>query len=352
MQAELFPVIKHRYDRTKEPERWGYIDRAGRIAIDYRFDHAGDFYDGIARVVLDGGPTYVDESGSPILKDRYDKIYSFGEGRGFVSRDKKAGYVDRNGDLVIELRYDDGLAFSEGLAAVRQGDKWRYIDSWGNERISLYFDEATSFSEGLAAVRIRERWAYLDPTGNLVNEPCFEFARSFSEGLAAVQMGGRFGYVDTSCSLRIQPEFDIAREFYEGLASVGIRRDQRSLHHRWHFIDGGGQKAFALEFYDPFGARFSEGLAAVDLGNGKCVYCDKTGATKIESAKFTSKDLKYVQRRWMNSGGAFRSGIARVMLEPSHNRGMPMQEFRWDDMAYIDDMGEVVWAPEFDLYGR
>ena len=52
MQKELFPVMEHRYDNKNEPERWGYIDRAGRLAIDCRFDHAGEFHDGVARVVL------------------------------------------------------------------------------------------------------------------------------------------------------------------------------------------------------------------------------------------------------------------------------------------------------------
>ncbi len=92
------------------------------------------------------------------------------------------------------------------------------------------------------------------------------------------------------------------------------------------------------------GTEFSEGLAAIDLGNRKGVYCDRTGATKIESAKFTGKDGKYVQHRWMTSGGAFRSGIARVRLEPSYQRGWAMQGFRSDYMAYIEATGKVVWG--------
>ena len=258
-----------------------------------------------------------------------------------MSRDKKTGYVDRNGNLPIKLLYDGGLAFSEGLAAVRVGDRWGYIDASGNERISPRFDEANSFSEGLAAVRIGKNWAYIDPTGNLGNDPCFEFAQAFSEGLAAVQLDGRFGYVDTSCSLRIQPQFDIASEFHEGLASVGMRRHDMSS--AWHFIDMTGKEAFAVEFYDPFGSRFSEGLAAVQLGRWKCVYCDRTGTTKVELAKFTGKDGKHVQRVRMNHGGVFRSGMARVILEPSFGLGAE-QELKWDYMAYIDATGEVVWG--------
>src|SRR5687768_15482520 len=99
MSAPLLRVIAHRRDPASEPERWGYIDRTGRLMIEPRFDDARDFHDGRARVVLDGQPTFIDETGTPVMRSRYQQLGDFAEGRASVGAYGKHGYVDRAGEL-------------------------------------------------------------------------------------------------------------------------------------------------------------------------------------------------------------------------------------------------------------
>ena len=78
-----------------ESGKWGYIDRAGKFAINPQFRSASRFSDGLAAVQTEqSGPW---------------------------------GYIDKTGAVVINPQFDATNPFSEGLAAARIGDKWGYI---------------------------------------------------------------------------------------------------------------------------------------------------------------------------------------------------------------------------------
>jgi hypothetical protein len=338
--ARLVPVLKNRYDPRAEPERWGYANLQGEIAIDHRFDQADYFHGGVARVKLDDRWTYVDETGAELLKERFDGIADFENGRGLVRRVNKSGYVDRTGALVVQPSYDDGSSFSEGLAAVRVGDKWGYIDDAGHEVIVPRFDDALPFSEGFAAVSLGDRWSFVDRDGKLASEPRFERARSFSEGYAAVKLGKKFGYVDKTCSIALEPQFDLVGDFHEGLASVANRAGPFMTSQLWHFVDTRGRKALPLEVHDSLGPFFSEGLVAARMNRGWGYY-DKTGQAKIDKATFVGKDRKSSYVSTITSAAPFRDGVARVYIGPSYYVD-PVRLQDPDYMAYIDKAGEVV----------
>ncbi|MDR1175404.1 MAG: WG repeat-containing protein [Treponema sp.] len=133
--------------------KWGYVDGRKKVKIDFKYDYAYKFSDGLARVYN-------------------GKLH----GSNLPSGGKFA-FIDRSGVEVLPFQYDDALNFSEGLAAVNiggkyemrsgelkgvgsytipvlSGGKWGYIDTMGKEVIPFSFDNAYSFSEGMAQVEI------------------------------------------------------------------------------------------------------------------------------------------------------------------------------------------------------
>jgi hypothetical protein len=132
-------------DRARK--KAGFVDVQGHVKIEPRFESAGVFREGRARVVVDGESGFIDERGDAVIAPRYKGALDFSEGlaavqisasiRDAAGKAKKAlrwGFVDRNGETVIEPRYKAVSPFVDGLAmAIRDDDRWAYVDTSGHE---------------------------------------------------------------------------------------------------------------------------------------------------------------------------------------------------------------------------
>lgn len=209
---------KNAWDRVL---KWGYMDRTGRLVVDYQYDEAADFSEGLA----------------------------------YVSNDQFHGFIDREGNRVIDAAayYQPDMtlnySFHNGLAAVGKpnGDdtKWGYIDRQGREAIACTFDVARNFSEGLAAT------AAFD-ANDVDNQ--FPYLYTFIDTLGNHKFSMREGY---SCN-----------DFHCGLAS--FTSDERLF----GFIDTTGLQVIAAKYYTDevampmFIADFSEGYTLVGTPQG------------------------------------------------------------------------------------
>ena len=62
---------------------------------------------------------------------KYDWKGEYYEGLARVSLNGKLGFIDKTGKEVIHIKYDDAYSFSKGLAKVKLNDKWFYINPKG-----------------------------------------------------------------------------------------------------------------------------------------------------------------------------------------------------------------------------
>lgn len=80
---------------VKHGGKWGFVDEKGKLVVDYRYDGAGSFSQGLAPVCING----------------------------------KWGYIDSKGRQAIQPQFDDAKVFADnGIAAVRAGNSWQYIE--------------------------------------------------------------------------------------------------------------------------------------------------------------------------------------------------------------------------------
>jgi hypothetical protein len=114
---------------------WGFIDKSGKIVIDYRFEDVSLFSEGLAPVQVGGKWGYIDKTGKTVIEPQYDYAWSFSEGMGRVLAGEKQGYIDKSGIMTIKPQYTPGWEFSMGLARVgiQDGEGYRegYIDKKG-----------------------------------------------------------------------------------------------------------------------------------------------------------------------------------------------------------------------------
>lgn len=92
--------MKHAFD-PGEKDSWGYIDAAGKVAIDFQFNRAGRFSCRLARVRQNGKWGYIDTTGQLVIPARYEWAGDFRNGLAEVWENGQIVIVDRKGATVV-----------------------------------------------------------------------------------------------------------------------------------------------------------------------------------------------------------------------------------------------------------
>lgn len=119
--------------------KWGFTDKTGKIVIPLIYDDAEEFFEGLARVRVDG-------------EKELD--------------DSKYGFINKLGEVVIPIKYDYAEAFSEGLACVNLNGKYGFIDKNGNKFTQIKYDNASSFDgEGYGCITLNSKRGFINRDG-------------------------------------------------------------------------------------------------------------------------------------------------------------------------------------------
>jgi WG containing repeat len=330
-------------------DKYGVIDRTGKVIVPPQFRLILDFVGGMARVELGDHWTYISEAG--VLMNRtFDEpervmekadFYNFSEGlavtrvggaehvhpEGFSELvGGKYGFIDKTGKVVIPVTFDHAARFSGGLAAVMKGTKWGFIDKTGQFAIPAIYDRAENVVDGVAFVYLHDKWGLIDAKGKTILPPTFDQIRDFHDGLAQVRLAGKDGFIDVRGHTVIELKYDDDQvgSFSNGRAWVGVGTDYHSL--KFGYIDTTGAMVIPAKF--DAAADFSDGLAAVEI-NRQWGYIDPTGANVI-TPRFGEADQ-------------FSEGLAAV------TEGLvPVGMYTPAPYGYIDHTGKMVIVPQFD----
>lgn len=274
-------------------DKWGFLNRSGKIVIECEYDDAELLGNDIYGVKKQDRYGLIDKNGNKITSCKYEEVSEFSEGFSFVRYMDNFGFIRKDGKLITEYEYAIAKPFSNCLALVSQNNLYGYIDKTGKIRIPCEYEYADSFSENISfvktklsgqyglidkngldvywfvfedvlsfsesrvAVKIKGKWGFLDNLRKLVI-PCeFDSIESFSEGFALVELYGEFGFINLQGDIIIPCEYEDASSFSEGVAAV-------SINNRWGYIDGDGEIKIPCKYESV--EPFSEGLAAVFIG--------------------------------------------------------------------------------------
>ena len=199
---------------------WGFIDRAGRLAIDPVFAEApSGFSEGKARVRIE------------------------------IERPWRCGFIDTSGGFVIDTLYDAAGDFREGLAAVGRGEwqglvfrgSWGYVDATGRPVIGAHFAEAGPFRDGLAFVRLESGpWAQIARDGRVVREfrADLDVAEPGEGPMVTYKVRGRRGLLDPETGAATLPVLSEAGSLRQGWARVRLAGMGGSV---WAFVGRDGE---------------------------------------------------------------------------------------------------------------
>ncbi len=290
--------------------KWGYIDTEGTVIIDYIYDKADFFKEGLAAVSSDGKWGFINPDGIFIIKPQYDFCSGFKEGlskvvitegntrkTGFINKEGETffrsflngnagnfseglavfekdglyGYIDTNGNICINPQYTYAGEFSEGLAVVvDENCMYGYIDRNGQVKIQAQYPfngieylQYLDFHDGLSLVEIEGKSGFINTDGDIAIEAVFDNARNFSEGLAQVQTGGKWGYINTNGEWVINPEYKHCTKFQEAYAFVKPFDDEEAkgssqgLTEDFMIIDANGNVVSNTTVSYPYGGGYT-----------------------------------------------------------------------------------------------
>lgn len=177
-------------------DKYGYVNKKGKIVITPKFDKAWQFQDGLALVQWGKKWGYIDLTGNFAIKPIYDEAWGFSDGLAKVQKNGKVGFINTKGKVVIPIKYDNSYHwFDDGLTAVSNKGKWGIINTKGKFITALEYDYATSPSGERILVGKRQKdgtllYGFLTMAGKVAITPQYEEAEEFSQGTAWVVKGG------------------------------------------------------------------------------------------------------------------------------------------------------------------
>jgi hypothetical protein len=169
-----------------ENGKWGFIDKEGKLIINYQFDETDDigFSDGLATVKLGEKWGLINEEGKYVINPQYENLQVDSKGFYKFEQNRKWGWCDKEGKVIINPQFDGVLAFGDNVIAPFEVSKDRYNSSWG----------------------------YVDKEGKIVINPQFDFATPFINNLALIRAADKVGFVDKEGKYIINPQFDVTQE--------------------------------------------------------------------------------------------------------------------------------------------
>lgn len=110
-----------------------YINVEGKKVLEVSYDYSGFFFNGLAVIKTNDKWGYINKQGKVIIQPKFEDAYNFGlDGLAGVKLNNKYGFIDKNGKFVIPPIFDYVLKpFNCGLAYVQQNGQVGYIDKNG-----------------------------------------------------------------------------------------------------------------------------------------------------------------------------------------------------------------------------
>ena len=84
----------------KQNDKYGYIDKTGKVVIEPQYERASDFSEGLAAIAVEKKWGYIDTTGKTVIEPQFDAAGKFTDDLAPVKVEKKTGYIDKTGKYI------------------------------------------------------------------------------------------------------------------------------------------------------------------------------------------------------------------------------------------------------------
>jgi hypothetical protein len=202
-----------------DKENWGFVDKSGDLVIGPIADddidpsiplsyglpaQQGGFSEGLLAIEKEEKFGYMNKNGKIVIEPSFDYCSDFHEGLACVEIDGSQGYIDKSGRIVIKPQFDWAMDFSEGLATVRNrvGNSKKWETFIINKKGKILagpkrgWEWVGKFSGGLAGVSVNSRDGLINRKFEFVIEPTFDSIGAFLGDIAYASCDDLTGYIN------------------------------------------------------------------------------------------------------------------------------------------------------------
>lgn len=168
--------------KSNDLDKYGFINHRGEVVIDFEYDYATNFYDGLSAVQKNGKYGFIDTNNKTVVPFIYDNAYFFSDGLALVQKDGKYGFINHQGNVVIELKYQFAQLFSDGLASVSiDGNKFGAINMKNEIVIPFVYDSISYADFGVMAVEKNGKYGVINNKNEIVIPIIYDELESVNE---------------------------------------------------------------------------------------------------------------------------------------------------------------------------
>jgi hypothetical protein len=142
--------IKSKKSREQSIQKWGFIDKLGNEAIEFKYDKVNSFVNGYAFVVKDNKKGIINKQDQTVIPTMYDEIYNFTNGYAIVQLNNKIGLINQQNEIIIPFLYDPNYRFKEmDFGAIipnhiflKKNNKWGVVNEKGEVVIDFKYNQS------------------------------------------------------------------------------------------------------------------------------------------------------------------------------------------------------------------
>lgn len=239
-------------------KKYGFIDNNGNTIIDFKFDNARNFANGLAPVKVKDKWGFINIKGEFVIPPQYDNAQGFGfeifnKDNAFVMVKyndddqiiKKWGIIDKAGNWVLKPKYQsnafNGLIYQPEInpyghriinASSGDAPKKGIVDRDDKVIVPAEYQELRLYDfqkhEGqIFTIEFKkdDKWGLMDVNGATITSKLYDgiSRKSYWNDSAVVKIGNKFGFINSQGEEFIKPQFDLADNFDEnGFAKVVV----------------------------------------------------------------------------------------------------------------------------------
>lgn len=188
--------------------KWGYLSKDGQKEIEFIYDFARPFNEGLAAVSMNGKTGFIDKTGQMRIEAKFDDADDFHEGFAVVEMNELFGLINRSGEYIVEPIYEDLGGVYEGLCAFETDEGYGYFDQKGFVRLRPSFSDAYDFENGVAVVAKNDYYGLIDAFGTTFLPFMFDDVSRLDSNNYKVEMDGEYGVMNLNKDTILPIKFD------------------------------------------------------------------------------------------------------------------------------------------------